>query len=715
MRAPSAAAPSSGACMRGRGAGGAGGASVRAGAWALGRAANRTSMRARAAGARAGGKMHARGRLRGRGCVQTDGLRTSDCRVKIWNMQRVWDDELDGPKMLCANKDHSEPVNCVRWSPCGQFLATCAGDKMVFVLRMGAKFNKPIVMLGETEANYENWEECARFHGHTRDVLHVAWCSKTAGQLASCGLDCNIFIWKMGSREPVKKIDTGMPCKGVSWDPMGKYLAAQLQGAEKTVCVWRVRDWKLEAKNADGFDSPDDTQFLRPSWAPDGHSLATVNAYESNAYVCTLLQRGDVKQGEQGWEKCAVFKGWKAPVTTAAFHPHFLKKSGSTQFYLAVGSVQNILTVWSTSNMTTPLCVIKNLFNKEICDVTWGGTNSYNLSCCSIDGSVALIHLGAEEVGTVASAEETKKELIKLYPYMDDGLGDMDLPEDTAQMQYEQLNAVPAPAASREVLTVLTEQVVRAEQKETKVGGRRKIAPAVTRQVSTVVAPALEPAAESSAVGAAAAANGAAAPCAVPAASSSAAGAPLMSYQVMGGGFGAAEGGGGASSDVGGGEAQPSDVAKAPGAVGGGGVGGGLGSSAGAGSKAASAGNKDRQGELSAEVAENGAGAQGTGKATASGGLGKRGAVTLKDGKDASKARRLGVYLCGVYVKQRVAFSTLSVSSCAHGLQQKTMARSKMRARSRTHSHTHARAYTCSHTLTHSLSHTHRSCASTWW
>ena len=97
--------------------------------------------------------MHARGRLRVRGCVQTDGLRTSDCRVKIWNMQRVWDDELDGPKMLCANKDHSEPVNCVRWSPCGQFLATCAGDKMVFVLRMGAKFNKPIVMLGETEAN----------------------------------------------------------------------------------------------------------------------------------------------------------------------------------------------------------------------------------------------------------------------------------------------------------------------------------------------------------------------------------------------------------------------------------------------------------------------------------------------------------------------------------------------------------------------------------
>jgi hypothetical protein len=53
-------------------------------------------------------------------------------------MERVWNEEREGPKMLCSNKDHSEPVNCVRWSPCGQFLATCAGDKMVLVLQMGA-------------------------------------------------------------------------------------------------------------------------------------------------------------------------------------------------------------------------------------------------------------------------------------------------------------------------------------------------------------------------------------------------------------------------------------------------------------------------------------------------------------------------------------------------------------------------------------------------
>ena len=216
----------------------------------------------------------------------------ADCRIKIWNMERVWNDESTGPKMLCSSKDHSEPVNCVRWSPCGQFLASCAGDKKVFVLRMGAKFGKPIVLLGEKDPNFENWEEHCRFVGHTSDVLHVAWCPKTAGRLASCSTDCSINVWQMPNKEPIKKIDTTLPCKGVAWDPIGKYLAAQVQGAEQIVKVWRIRDWKLESNNVKGFESPDDTQFLRLSWSPDGQALATTNGFDNNQYNCSMLKRG---------------------------------------------------------------------------------------------------------------------------------------------------------------------------------------------------------------------------------------------------------------------------------------------------------------------------------------------------------------------------------------------------------------------------------------
>jgi WD40 repeat protein len=639
--------------------------------------------------------------------------RAADCRVKIWNMERVWNEEREGPKMLCSNKDHSEPVNCVRWSPCGQFLATCAGDKMVFVLQMGAIFSKPIVMLGETEPNYCQLQECGRFYGHTHDVLHVAWCPTTAGQLASCGTDRNIFIWKMGSKEPVKRIETDMPCKGVSWDPMGKYLAAQMQGAEKTVCVWRVRGWKLEAKNVDGFDSPDDTQFLRPSWSPDGQYLATVNAYVNDSYVCTLLKRGDVMQDEQEWDRETNFKGWKAPVTVAAFHPKFLKKSGKTDFCVAVGSVEKILTVWSTTNLQKPLCVIKNLFVKEICDVTWGGINCYALSCCSIDGSVALIQVSAEEVGTIASEAEKKKELDEVYGGGADGLGDMDLPEDTAQMHYEEQNAVVAPVAAPRVQTVLTEKVVRAEQLESKgSNGRRKIAPAVTRQVSVAVTSSLEPAPADGAP----AAGSAAASFAAPSAGSSAAqaiggtassssahlngslegssagvrheeetvvrgqvprtAASAIGIQVVGGGFGAA--GGSASFGAGGGEAHSS----------GGGGGGGGGGGPGNGTNVGVAENGGGGGALGAGKASQ-AGAE---KQVAAGGvLGKRGAVGLKDGKDgkdASKARRQGVYARCLLMPLCVVQFVHSHGSSHERPRALKCAIARPRARTHTHIHT---------------------------
>jgi WD40 repeat protein len=216
-----------------------------------------------------------------------------DCRVKIWSLDPIWNEASTSPKLLCVSNVHSEPVNCVRWSPCGHFLATCSGDKIVFVLRKGAQYSKPMILLGEKEPNYENWEEHARFLGHTCDVLHVAWCPKTPppGRLASCGLDRNIIVWQVGTREPIKKIETNFPCKGIAWDPIGTYLAGQVsggEGANHQVCVWRISDWKLESTTVKGFESPDDTSFLRLSWSPDGQQLATV-CKKKNASVSTAL------------------------------------------------------------------------------------------------------------------------------------------------------------------------------------------------------------------------------------------------------------------------------------------------------------------------------------------------------------------------------------------------------------------------------------------
>lgn len=50
--------------------------------------------------------------------------------------------------------------------------------------------------------------------------------------------------------------------KGVCWDPAGEFLATQSD--DRTVKIWRTRDWGLEAEVSKPFeDSPTSTFFRR--------------------------------------------------------------------------------------------------------------------------------------------------------------------------------------------------------------------------------------------------------------------------------------------------------------------------------------------------------------------------------------------------------------------------------------------------------------------
>lgn len=51
-------------------------------------------------------------------------------------------------------------------------------------------------------------------------------------------------------RVALLKGHTGM-VKGVTWDPVGKYLASQAD--DKSLRVWRTFDWRLEATFTEPF------------------------------------------------------------------------------------------------------------------------------------------------------------------------------------------------------------------------------------------------------------------------------------------------------------------------------------------------------------------------------------------------------------------------------------------------------------------------------
>ena len=153
-------------------------------------------------------------------------------------------------------------------------------------------------------------------------VLHIVTVSNsTLGLCWYCA--CIWLIWLPGSdcrfslnfyNPPtcfsdivtVLKGHTGM-VKGVTWDPVGKYLASQSD--DKTLRVWRTSDWQQESAVSEPFaDCSGTTHVLRISWSPDGHYVVSAHAMNNGGPVAKILER-------DGWKMKMDFVGHRKAVT----------------------------------------------------------------------------------------------------------------------------------------------------------------------------------------------------------------------------------------------------------------------------------------------------------------------------------------------------------------------------------------------------------------
>jgi len=60
----------------------------------------------------------------------------TDCVVIVWNLAPAIDPVKDVdtvPKRLATLTAHDRSVNCVRWSPCGRYLASGSDDSQILI------------------------------------------------------------------------------------------------------------------------------------------------------------------------------------------------------------------------------------------------------------------------------------------------------------------------------------------------------------------------------------------------------------------------------------------------------------------------------------------------------------------------------------------------------------------------------------------------------
>lgn len=231
-------------------------------------------------------------------------------------------------------------------------------------------------------------------------------------------MDNNIIVWDAQSFPTIVSIlkgHTGL-VKGVTWDPVGKFLASQSD--DRSVKIWKTADWSCHSTITEPFEEcGGTTHILRLSWSPDGQYLVSAHAMNGGGPTAQIIER-------DGWKCDKDFVGHRKAVTCVRFHNSILKrqapnvKSQKPQqcCCLAIGSRDRTLSVWMTA-LQRPLLVIHDLFEDSILDLSWS-TTSFNTTCllaCSGDGSLACLEFTAEQLGTPLSEDDKNALYQRMY------------------------------------------------------------------------------------------------------------------------------------------------------------------------------------------------------------------------------------------------------------------------------------------------------------
>ncbi|KAI9366106.1 WD40-repeat-containing domain protein [Zopfochytrium polystomum] len=148
-------------------------------------------------------------------------------------------------------------VNCVRWSPKGDVLASC-GDRGSLVLWNQVLGDPGCNVNADDTGEKETWKVQKTFRGSASDMYDLAW-SADASLLAVGCLDHSCLVWSVRENQCIQKItEHTYFVQGVAFDPLGKFLATQ--SGDSTLNVydcnvksqghWKKRQFPVVAKHA---------------------------------------------------------------------------------------------------------------------------------------------------------------------------------------------------------------------------------------------------------------------------------------------------------------------------------------------------------------------------------------------------------------------------------------------------------------------------------
>jgi chromatin assembly factor 1 subunit B len=148
-----------------------------------------------------------------------------DSHVLIWYV--TYDDGVAHLDLATDLTRHQKSVNSVRWSPSGEFLASCDDESVIFVWRQKPDSESVNICDRDemSDADKETWLIHKTLRGHMEDVYDLSW-SSDSQFLLSGAIDNTAIVWDVskGKSQTIITEHKGF-VQGVAWDPLNKYFA----------------------------------------------------------------------------------------------------------------------------------------------------------------------------------------------------------------------------------------------------------------------------------------------------------------------------------------------------------------------------------------------------------------------------------------------------------------------------------------------------------
>ncbi|KAI9353669.1 WD40-repeat-containing domain protein [Obelidium mucronatum] len=164
-----------------------------------------------------------------------------DHNIRLWAV--TLDEETNTSKLefLATLNRHSSVVNCIRWSPKGDILASGGDDGTLILWQQCEKRSSEAGSLDATEDadNKEHWKIFQILRGCSADIYDIVWSPQAEYVMAGC-VDNSTRIWDIKQNKCIHTLtEHSNFVQGVTWDPLDGLIASQ--SSDRFLNIYKIR------------------------------------------------------------------------------------------------------------------------------------------------------------------------------------------------------------------------------------------------------------------------------------------------------------------------------------------------------------------------------------------------------------------------------------------------------------------------------------------